>query len=204
MDCIEFKDNDGKTLGFVQVATHACFRVYKIADVFTCLGIPIAYAFRVDERIKLGKYLYATWPRIVDYFQRMHNPSGLVIDFMNRREPEHYPMQVKIEFQETPFVKFLQTLDDETLVHVLRNLDLYVINTNLFRMTVGKPIYKAMENFTFSDIAGLTSAQAAYLLRPVLQRMEQNKKQEEKKPLDVQVKDGRLVIELAINGLTVK
>lgn len=203
-ELVEFRSNEGKLLGIVSTATHACFRVYKISDVFNCLGIPIAYAIHVDERIKLGKYLYATWPRLVDYFQRMRQPTGLIIDFMNRREPEHYPEQVKIEFQETPFVRYLKTLDDMTLCLVLRNLDLFVLNTTLFQMAVGRPIYKEIDKFEFKDVAGLTASHAAYLLRPVLQRLEQMKVERQQKPIDVEFKDGKLVIELAINGICPK
>ena len=203
-ELVEFRSNEGKLLGVVSTATHACFRVYKISDVFNGLGIPIAYAIHVDERIKLGRYLYATWPRLVDYFQRMRQPTGLIIDFMNRREPEHYPEQVKIEFQETPFVRYLKTLDDMTLCLVLRNLDLFVLNTTLFQMAVGRPIYKEIDKFEFKDVAGLTASHAAYLLRPVLQRLEQMKVDRQQKPIDVEFKDGKLVIELAINGICPK
>lgn len=203
-NCIMFKDNEGKDLGPVHVAKHACFKVYKIADVFSCLGIPVAYSTHVQDKIKLGKYLYADWSKFVDYFQRMRQPSGLIIDFMNRREPEHFPEQVKIEFQDTPLVRYLQTLPELTLINVLRNLDLYVINSTLFRMAVGNDVYRALEKFTFSEVANLPASHVAHLLRPALKHLDEVEKEKQKQPIGVEVKDGKLVIQLEINGVGLK
>lgn len=203
-NCIVFKDNEGKELGFVHVAKHACFKVYKIADVFTCLGIPVAYSTHVQDKIKLGKFLYAEWPKFVDYFQRMRQPSGLIIDFMNRAEPEHFPAIVKIQFQETPLVRYLQTLPELMLVNVLRNLDLYVLNSTLFRIAVGNDVYRALEKFTFSEVANLPASHVAHLLRPVLKHLDEVKEEKQKQPIGVEVKDGKLVIQLEINGVATK
>jgi len=74
----------------------------------------------------------------------------------------------------------------------------------LFQMAVGRPIYKEIDKFEFKDVAGLTASHAAYLLRPVLQRLEQMKVDRQQKPIDVEFKDGKLVIELAINGICPK
>ena len=203
-NCIVFKDNEGKELGFVRIAKHACFTVYRISDVFSCLGIPIAYSSHVENKIKLGKFVYTEWSNLVDYFQRMRQPSGLIIDFMNRREPEHFPEQVKIEFQDTPLVRYLQTLPELTLITVLRNLDLYVLNSTLFRMAVGNDVYKALEKFTFSEVANLPASHVAHLLRPALKHLDEVKEEKQKQPIGVEVKDGKLVIQLEINGVGLK
>ena len=203
-NCIIFKDNEGKELGPVRIAKHACFTVYRISDVFACLGIPIAYSSHVEDKIKLGKFVYAEWSRLVDYFQRMRQPSGIIIDFMNRREPEYFPEKVKIEFQETPLVRYLQSLPDATLLLVLRNLDLYVLNTTLFRIAVGNDVYRALDKFTFSEVANLPASHVAHILRPVLKRMEDEQKQKQGQPIGVEVKDGKLVIQLEINGVATK
>lgn len=197
--------NDGKNLGTVRYASANNLTVYNISDVFRSLNINRTYATRVEKKYKLKRYLYADWHSIVTFIKNMRSQSFLTVEICERLDPRIAPVALNIQFAETPIVKFLRTLDHEQLVAVVDNLDCLVTKPQILRAIVSDTVYRNLRKFDFQSLLELPACHIAELVRPARARLEEKKKIKEKpeppKPLAVDVKDGKLVIELTIAGI---
>lgn len=197
--------NDGKNLGMVRYASANNLTVYNISDIFGALNINRTYATRVEKKYKLGKYLYADWQSIVCFIRNMRSQSFSTIEICERLDPRIAPVALNIQFAETPIVKFLKTLDDQQLVDVVDNLDRLVTKPQILRAIVSDSVYRNLRKFDFQSLLTLPACHIAELVRSARTRLEEKRKIKEKpeppKPFAVDVKDGKLVIELTIAGI---
>ena len=197
--------NDGKKLGMVRYASANNLTVYNISDIFGALNINRTYATRIQKKYKLARYLYADWQSIVCFIKNMRSQSFLTIEICERLDPRIAPVDLDIQFAESPIIKFLKTLDDNQLVAVVDNLDRLVTKPQILRAIVSDTVYRNLRKFDFESLLNLPACHIAELVRPARARLEEQKKIKEKpeppKPLAVDVKDGKLVIELTIAGI---
>lgn len=197
--------NDGKNLGTVRYASANNLTVYNISDVLRSLNINPTYVTRVEKKYKLGRYLYADWQSIVRFIRNMRSQSFLTVEICERLDPRIAPVALNIQFAETPIVKFLKTLDDQQLVDVVDNLDRLVTRPQILRTIVSDFVSCNLRKFDFQSLLALPACHIAELVRPARARLEEKRKIKEKpeppKPLAVDVKDGKLVVELTIAGI---
>ena len=200
-EAITLRDNQGQELGTVRTAARQEFTIYCISDFLRCMKINPSYATRVEGKMRAGKCLFATWINIRHYLSGLRYPTPEAIQFSCRRDPRIAPVSLNVQFKDNVLSRILEGMEDTDKILVLDHLDMLLTDRTMFHCKVGEENWKKVKDVDMNDVLGFPAAQAMEIYRGARKRTGEKLVAPAQQPFAIEVKDGKLCIQLEITGV---
>lgn len=174
---IKIDDPQGNYLGTVRAIDNAGERYYYTSDFedvlnfssMNCSKIPYLLT---DKKVKIGKYVVATWEDILSALKKIQKPNSLVRMILQRtQDPSIQPVINRIEIQHSKIYRFFDSLpaNHETMI---RLMTFHNVINNFESYQEQWPDFK----FSFQDLFKFSALEMSELVQKVSAAIEKEKK----------------------------
>lgn len=101
------------------------YKLYRVADFINALKLSRNYTTKIESRYRFPgtRHCWAPWTSIKGALRNLNHPTDVILEVMNRQNPEESKTSIKFE-KENKLLDFLLRLPNDKLLLALTSFDM--------------------------------------------------------------------------------